>query len=704
PWWVLAGGAAVAAVAAPSTEWTAVAVVSFVIASVIGAQRIASPVARSAAAGGVVLVLLHLEIGGFHGSSALVAAIVAGTIAISGVMRRRHLVRRTTKRVILAMAVAVGVAIIGVGVAAAFSYGDVRDGERALRNAVSALSDGDVQTASEQLSVSREYLGSASDSFSRPWAKLSHAVPLLGQHVDVVSTSLNEAEVLADTASTAVAQVNIDSLQIVNGVVDLNAIELLSVPVTDVSKALVRTSSELTDARSDWLAGPLGDRFDEIRSEIDDLQDQAVKGLAAIDVAPAMLGKDGPRTYFMAFTTPAEARGLGGFMGTWAELKADGGRMEVVRTGSTIDLTRGMSSPRPILTGPEDYLNRYGKFGAGGGDVPVAIDFWSNYTLSPDFPDIAEVAAQLYPASGGTEIDGMIALDVETIARFLDLTGPIQVEGPDGTIRLTDTNAVDYLLRGQYADIADDDVRDEILEELTTTLIQDIFGGSLPGPRVLATTLGPSISSGRLVMWSLHEDDQPALETIGIAGELPPPSPDGLAVVSNNAGANKLDAYLKRSIAYDAVVHEATGELRATATIRLANDAPEGLPPDAGGNPVGLPDGTNRMYLSIYSPWGFTSAEVNGEPRGMNAQQELGWNVYSTTVDIPRGEEIEVKLDLAGVVEDVDNYGFTLRSQPMTFPDVARIDVRDTTGATWVSSHKIRSGVEEMWRDRDTGS
>jgi hypothetical protein len=702
PWWVLAGGAGIAAMIAPSSEWTAVAAVAFLVAAYIGAQRIAAPTARAVSAGAIVIVVLHLELGGFHGSSALVAGILAGAIAFAGVSRRRHLVRRTTKRAFVGIGVAIGVAIVGVGIAAALSYGDVRDGERALRDAVSALSDGDVGTASDELAVSQGHLDAAATAFERPWALLSHAVPLLGQHVDVVSTSLREAESLAATASTSVAQLNLDSLQVENGVVDINAIELLAVPLEAVSDALGDASSALSDADSSWLVAPLGDRYSEIQADIDNLEEQSVRGLAAVDVAPAMLGRDEPRTYFVAFTTPAESRGLGGFMGTWAQLSADRGRLSVVRTGQTTELTRGLSQPRPILAGPPDYLDRYGKFGAGGGDTPVSIDFWSNYTLSPDFPSVAEVAAQLYPESGGTEIDGMIALDVETIAGFLELTGPIQVAGPEGNIRLTERSAVDFLLRGQYAEIADDDTRDEILEEITSTLLDEVFSASLPGPRVVARALGPSISSGRLVMWSLNEDDQPPLETIGVTGALPQPSPDGLAVVSNNAGANKLDAYLKRSIAYDAVVHEPTGELRATATVRLANDAPGELPPDAGGNPWGLPDGTNRMYLSIYSPWDFTSATVNGEPRGISAQRELGWNVYSTTVDIPLGEEIVVQLELSGVVDDVDAYAFTLRSQPLTFPDVARVDVGSTSGETWVSSHELRSGVEKMWRESGT--
>ena len=125
---------------------------------------------------------------------------------------------------------------------------------------------------------------------------------------------------------------------------------------------------------------------------------------------------------------------------------------------------------------------------------------------------------------------------------------------------------------------------------------------------------------------------------------------DGLAVVSTNAGANKLDAYLRRSIAYDAIVDEDTGRIQAAVTIRLANDAPTDLPADAGGNPFGLPPGTNRQYLSVYSPWELTAAELDGEATGMEPEHELGWNVFSRYVDIPPGGEVELRLGFAGEV------------------------------------------------------
>ena len=124
------------------------------------------------------------------------------------------------------------------------------------------------------------------------------------------------------------------------------------------------------------------------------------------------------------------------------------------------------------------------------------------------------------------------------------------------------------------------------------------------------------------------------------AWQLPAPSPDGLAVVSTNAGANKVDAYLRRAIDYEVVLDEPTGELRATATITLANDAPDGLPSYAGGNPFGLPPGTNRQYLSVYSPWQFGLAEIDSRPTGMEVEREFDCNGFSTYVDIPPDQHL----------------------------------------------------------------
>ena len=334
----------------------------------------------------------------------------------------------------------------------------------------------------EELERSDELLTSAAGDLERPWARPALAVPVLGQHLAALADIGRGASDLAGQATASVAQVDVESLRVVNGVIDVDAIEVMERPFAEPTTPSQRMSAVLVASRSPWLAAPVGDRVDQLADDVDELVGQTDRALTAVQLAPSMLGSDGPRTYFVAFTTPAEARGLGGYMGTWAELRADDGHLEVTRTGLTNDLTAAMRAAPPVLDGPADYVARYGRFGAGVGGESVAIDFWSNVTMSPDFPNVTEVIAQLYPASGGTEIDGAIALDVESIARFLELTGPVQVEGPDGTVRLTSSDAAQYLLRDQYAAISDDATRDAVLEAITAQLINDVFGGDLPGP------------------------------------------------------------------------------------------------------------------------------------------------------------------------------------------------------------------------------
>ena len=689
PWWMLAGAAAVATFGASGALIIAAAI-GFALSLVIGARGASWPAARAVSAALTINVILRWELGGFHGSSALVTGLVASVIIVGGLSRRGRYVRHVAKRIVLVLSIGAGLALLGAVVAGAQGAGALRSGEQQLRQAASALRRGDLEMAGELLARSHVDLDRASEALSQPWMKPALAVPVLAQHVDALERLTVEAEALAETAAVAVGQVDIESLRVVSGVIDLNAIELLEEPLAQINAAMTRMVAVANTVSNPWLITPVGDRIDRLAGELGDIAAQTDSAVNAVEVAPHMLGRDGPRTYFVAFTTPAEARGLGGFMGSFAELHAENGRLTVVRTGTTRELlARGRT-----LEGPVDYLARYGRFGAGGQGEPVSVDFWSNFTMSPDFPSVAEVVSQLYPQSGGTEIDGVIAMDVSAISRFLRLTGPVEVASVGH--RLNASNAVEFLLRGQYAEIEDDAARDRVLEDVTTAMLDRIFGGSLPGPRVLAETLGPSMAEGRLVIWSRDEADQELLADLGVSGALTSPDGDGLAVVSTNAGANKLDAYLHRSVTYEGVYDEATGELRTEATIRLLNEAPLDLPDDVGGNPFGLPSGTNRMYLSVYSPLAFTLAEIDGEATGMEAETELGWNVYSHYVDIPPGDEVVVRIGFAGSLQPGSDYRLLLRSQPLAYPDMVRVDIRSLEGLPISTSHQSRVGVTEL--------
>ena len=204
---------------------------------------------------------------------------------------------------------------------------------------------------------------------------------------------------------------------------------------------------------------------------------------SSMKVRPA--GANGTRHYFVAFITPAELRGAGGFIGNYGELTAVDGRVRLTRTGPIRDLVNAAPPGARRLLGPADYLRRY------GGQRPA--DYFQDLTFSPHFPFDADAIEQLYPQSGGEKLDGVISIDPTGLAALLRFTGPIVVPGLDTP--LTSANAADILLRQQYVRFGNNLERKDLLVEASRITFERLTTGSLPAPRQLAKVLGPMVRS-----------------------------------------------------------------------------------------------------------------------------------------------------------------------------------------------------------------
>jgi hypothetical protein len=284
---------------------------------------------------------------------------------------------------------------------------------------------------------------------------------------------------------------------------------------------------------------------------------------------------------------------------------------------------------------------------------------------------------EIYPQSGGTKIDGVIVADPFALRGVLSLIGPLKVPGIDVT--LTPSNITQFLLVDQYQAFPEaNNERKDALSNVAEQAINALLQGDLPGPPTIARALGGPTRTGHLMIWSLHPEDQAALDRLGVSGRMPAPTSDGFAYTINNSGPNKLDAYLTRSMSYEAVVDARTGLVSATATLHLRNTLPTPitLPPDVISNEKGLPPGTNRVYLSVYTPLQLTSADVDGAHRALVTDRELGWNVLTTYLNIPPGTEVVLTLHLGGTVALDRGYTLTMRPQPLASANVAQVNVK----------------------------
>jgi hypothetical protein len=298
-----------------------------------------------------------------------------------------------------------------------------------------------------------------------------------------------------------------------------------------------------------------------------------------------------------------------------------------------------------------------------------------NVNLSPDFPTDAGVMAELYPQSGGAPIDGVIAVDPAGLAALLHLVGPVQVDAWPEPI--TSANALKILLFDQYERYTTNDVvqRVDFLGQVAQVAWGRLTGGALPSVPELMATFGPAVRDKHFMLWASRPDEQRLFEDLGAAGKVAPPVDDFIGLVTQNAGGNKIDYFLRREVDYRAEVDPGSGEVRASVKITLHNDAPaSGLGPSLIGNEVipSLPNGTNRLYLSFYTPWELAGARLDGSPVELERADELGRRVYSTGVVIPPKSTATVELTLSGERPEGGPYRLDVYRQPVVAPDEVR--------------------------------
>jgi hypothetical protein len=671
PWWsliVLAGLSALLA----DPLWAKIAGgVVFAAALYVGAKMRSQPVPRAVLVGASLLVMATAGDVWKFGFSSLIGIGAAGTVAVLGLIRRPGRDRRIAARVGMVAGGVVVLGLAGLAIAAVSARDDLSAGNTAVREGMRLAKEGEFDAAQAQFEVAASHFRQADSAVTMPWAQVSRVVPIAAQHRTAADELAGSAADATRTLDVEMRQLDLDALRIVDSRIDIDAVTALREPMLQVQEAIDDLDQAMADSQNGWLIPPVADRLTDLTAEVDEQQVVAQRALDALDVAPAVLGADGERVYFVMFTTPAEARGQGGFMGNYAEITIDQGRIEMTEFGRHTDLNQTGDRPRKLENAPEDWLARYGPFGyQQGPDKIVGAVPWSNITMSPNFPSTAQVVAELYPQSGGQEIDGVISLDVYALEQLVGLVGPLEIEG--AAEPLTVDNTAQFLLVDQYFE-EDVGERVDMLESVARTTIERLLSVAPPPPLDLAKSMAPLVEQRRVLAWAPEEAEQAVLTATSMdgallsgigAGNLPETdgtmvTPQGVAVTAVNASGSKIDSFLERD--YEYVSDPAGDELR----LSLTNTAPSsGYPDYVIGNLVDLPAGWSRLFLTVHTTRPIESASLDGQPVDLSPGREAGTNAYSTYVDIGPGATADLEVRFA----EADNGTATelvLQPQPL---------------------------------------
>ncbi len=658
-WWTVVVAGLITALAAPPA-YALGAVVAVGIVLVTGWLKTQAAVFQAVAVAAIVQAFFRLGSGPFHGSTALIAAGGLLPIVVTGLHYAPSRMGRWTRRLGLGCVVLALSSVALLGVMAYRSWSDIQAGQAHLQAALSHLQAGDTSATASALASGSVRLKRAENRLDSPVIRLSAFVPGVAQHRRAALSLVRSAQSTTSAAAQAINGIDNAALQLNAGEINLDAVRQLAAAFKIIEPDIARVAASIIEAESPWLVPQAQARLTVLAERVATSRGQARVASNALERLPDLLGSTSTRRYLIGFGTPGEARGLGLFVGNWAEIDVRNGRISLAATYRTGQLA--VKTPKNLrLNSSDDFKTRYARFGAATSAGFVHQEFWSNVSMSPDMPSVAQAVAQMYSETLQRPVDGVFTLDPTALAGLLKLTGPVDIAALNRPVTATDIEQ--YLLVDQY----NVDDRVDLLETISQAVFQAFLTRSLPNPTSISAALSPTLRGGNLQGWLVAPAEQNLMRDLGMAGELPAlDGRDGVAVVNNNAGPSKIDTFLGRAVSYNATHDVATGDTRATLTVDLTNAAPtSGYPDYVIGNMYGLAKGTNRTFLSVYSALDAASVALDDSATPVTAERELGWNVYSLFIDIAPGQTRRVVVELTGQLSP-GPYALVSKPQPET--------------------------------------
>jgi hypothetical protein len=522
---------------------------------------------------------------------------------------------------------------------------------------------GDLPTARHRFDEAASAFIQARSRVDTPFLNLASIVPLVGRTPDSITAMATAGATVASAGSElahAVARLpgGLGAFAPEDGRISLQRLRELRPVLARVSGSVEQAARILAATERAWVLPQVADARRQFEAPLKAL-DTALRSASAVAARlPEFLGERGLRRYFVAAQNPAELRGTGGFIGSWAILYAQGGRVRFSTFNPIENLPDAIGKVRPPSP---DFAERYDGFGGAG--------FWRNINITPDFPSAAVAIERLFERVADVELDGVIAADPHALAALLGATGPVRAPALRATLNAD--NVVAFTTNTAYSRIRDTDARKQVLGDAAKATLDRFVEGTRD--RVAAIrALSSTVAEGHLMFHAVDEDIQEAFLLANVAGRLHTPSWDFVSISATNAAANKLDFYSERGVAYDVRLN-ADGSATSALEVLLRNAAPtRGQPQYVIGPYPGVSGrGESVSYLSAYcgSACELDRHTIDGEQAPVGVERELGHRVFSEFVRIPAGGQRSIGYELSlanGWLGDslAGKYRLTFQNQP----------------------------------------
>ncbi len=503
---------------------------------------------------------------------------------------RRRVTGWIVATLVTLLLVAIGWVVIR-GVGAVTELQNVRNSVTQLHRALDERAFDRAERIAPRIAQHAELAGELS---SDPVWRGFEFIPWLGQSF----TAIREiAEITANVADTAVRptvalapDTDLATVGLSGSRVDVTALSGLAESLDRPASALAGAEARARLIDADGALPPIADAVRETRAVLEDAASTvgALRGAAVL--LPGMLGSSEPRTYVIAVQNNAELRSHGGAAAAFIQVSAADGTISVVRAASGLDV--------PALTEPLELDDAVlALYGDGPGRIP------RDMTSVPDFAAAGSLIAQRWQSQFGTAVDGVIAVDIDTMRHVLTATDAVQFDAFTAT-----SDSIMTVLTNDMPQAIPDPAAQDIA---FSRAAQAVLGAALSSeePSSLLAALSDAARDDRIRIWSAHEEEQELFAASSLGGTLPHDDDHDVhvGVLLNDRTGAPLDAYAAATIttAFGVCDGMPATQIRVTWTSAVPEEVAASAVAPEGGAPGDL-----RTLIAIYGPQG---ASARGE-------------------------------------------------------------------------------------------
>lgn len=294
------------------------------------------------------------------------------------------------------------------------------------------------------------------------------------------------------------------------------------------------------------------------------IQSQEIADSASVVMGglPQFLGLDGGKKYIVWFQNSNEIRPTGGFIGSYATVSIDSGKIKNILIDDIYN-PDGQIDLRNIKTEPPEPIRTF---------LDEEVLYLRNSNWDPDFAKSAKTFDDIYFKITGENVDGYIALDLNFVENLLRVTGPVFLASYNEDINADNLDErAQYYSGFDYREGSTD--KKSFLTILGGKLLEKIFSLKKEDFPKLVDELGRSLEERHLQIYLNNNQINSLLAENKWDGQLVDTEGDYLYVVNANLGGTKSNYYVENKMTYEINSMTRDGLLRANLYLDYKNNA-----------------------------------------------------------------------------------------------------------------------------------